>query len=271
MSAATGLQRIELYTHYDQPLSDIERASLREGIKRRVAGEPLQYILGKAPFRHLELKVIPGVLIPRPETEVLVDVVLDAVTGEPSATQTTHPAPALRAPRILDIGTGTGAIALSLLSELPGCTVVASDIDPAAVGLALANAQLLELDNAERLHIILDDLASSLIADPAYHASFDVVASNPPYIPTALLTELPSEVAQYESNRALDGGEDGLDVYRRILEQAAVLLKPSGLLAVELHEDRLAQASELARQAGFTDVHIHRDLTGRDRILTASR
>jgi release factor glutamine methyltransferase len=278
LSAATGLERIELYTDYDRPLTSGERQSLREGIKRRVQGEPLQYIRGKAPFRRLELKVRPGVLIPRPETETLVDLVLDWLRAEgetPTPPVTLHEGACEASrgepdgKRILDLGTGTGAIALSLLAECPGVFVLATDIDPAAVDLASDNAYELKLDGQGHLHILQDDLAASLIADPAAAGSFDVVVSNPPYIPTAELQKLSKEVAQYESTQALDGGADGLALFRRIVDEAGVLLKPGGLLACELYETTLERARAYCALQGFTNATIHEDLTGRPRFITA--
>jgi release factor glutamine methyltransferase len=267
LTTATSLSRLELYTNHDQPLTGEQRTVLREAIKRRVAGEPLQYILGKAPFRHLELRVRPGVLIPRPETEVLVDLVLDELRaiGERAATHPvgSHPEP----PRVLDLCTGTGCIALSLLHEYPGVQVVATDIDPAALALAQENATLMEAP----LTILLDDLATTLVADPTTHASFDIVVSNPPYVPTAELAALPDEVAAFEPHAALDGGPDGLHIFRRILEQAQLLLKPNALLACELHETTLEQAKTLCESAGFHSTKIHQDLTQSPRILTTRR
>jgi release factor glutamine methyltransferase len=263
LAAATGFTRLELYTNYDLPLSASQRTSLREGIKRRVAGEPLQYILGKAPFRRLELSVRPGVLIPRPETEVLVEIVLAALQegAEAAATQA----------RVLDLCTGTGCIALALLQECPGIQVVATDIDPAAVELARENASEQGRDGDGRLVILQDDLASSLLTSAEMQASFDVVVSNPPYIPTAELEVLPKEVAAYEPRQALDGGLDGLDLFCRILKQAQQLLKPGGLLACELHETKLAEAKALCEAQGFLNPCIHPDLTGTPRHITAQR
>jgi release factor glutamine methyltransferase len=292
LAAATGLTRLELYTNYDLPLSAPQRTSLREGIKRRVAGEPLQYILGKAPFRRLELTVRPGALIPRPETEVLVEIVLaalqegaeaavaqaragavagavDEVAVVPAAGETGAPVVAAAQARVLDLCTGTGCIALALLQECPGIHVVATDIDPAAVELARENASEQGWDGDGRLVILQDDLASSLLASAGMQASFDVVVSNPPYIPTAELEVLPKEVAAYEPRQALDGGFDGLDLFRRILEQAQKLLKPGGLLACELHETRLDEAKALCEAQGFRNPRIHPDLTGTPRHITA--
>jgi len=263
---ATGLTRLDLYLDFDRPLSPAERATLREAVKRRAAGEPLQYIIGTAPFRYLDLQVRPGVLIPRPETELLVDLVLTYLDADKGELSSQPPVP-----HILDLCTGTGCIALSLLHEHPQCHVAATDIDPQAVGLAQANARELGLDNGSgRLHVAQDDLATSLLQGPANHQAFDVVVSNPPYIPTAQLRTLPQEVAAFEPVLALDGGASGLAIFKRIIDQARVLLRPGGLLACELHEDTVHQAATLCAP-GFTNVTAHQDLTGRDRFITAQR
>jgi release factor glutamine methyltransferase len=285
LCAATGFERIELYTRFDQPLSSEERAKLRQAIERRRAGEPLQYILGKAPFRHLDIKVRSGVLIPRPETEVLVDLVLkweQNSRGEHCApAENDNPTPrqpradsnssACCPARIIDLCTGSGCIALSLVHEHPSCHVTAIDIDPAAVTLAQENAATLAPDALSRLTIQQGDLATELLSDSSNHAAFDVIVANPPYIPSAILSELPQEVAAFEPQLALDGGADGLDLFRRIVEQATILLKPGGLLAVELHEDTLDRAATIAKNAGFNQVEVHPDLTQRPRFLTAEK
>ena len=301
LAVATGLKRIELYMQYDQPLTDAERGTLREVILRRLQGEPLQYISGRAAFRHLELTVRPGVLIPRPETETLVELVLDELKSArpvqagfeqaaPSAmieqVQDNRPLadlplaelkPADNLHKVLEIGCGSGAIALSLLYELPGLSVWATDISSEAVSLTRENAERLGLNKPEpavqpsQLTVIQDDLASSLVDDPQQQASFAVVVSNPPYIPTSELADLAIEVRGFEPLIALDGGEDGLDIYSRLLEQAFLLLQPNGLLAVELYETKLQKASDLAEQAGYINIQIHTDLTGRQRFLTARK
>jgi release factor glutamine methyltransferase len=263
LAAATGLARSEFSVVCDQALTDEQCAALAEGIERHVAGEPLQYILGKAPFRYLELKVRPGVLIPRPETEVLVDVMIAELRTRQVAVR--------QVARVLDLCTGTGCIALSLLQECPDVQVVATDIDQAAIDLARENARDLGFDGDERLTILTDDLAASLLVDPANRGTFDVVVSNPPYIPTAELNKLPAEVANYEPRGALDGGKDGLEIFRRIVEQAVFLLKPGGLFACELHETTLEEAKAICETAGFSDVRIHPDLTARPRIITARK
>jgi release factor glutamine methyltransferase len=257
MCAATGLERIELYTHFDEPMEQPELDVLHDGLTRRVKGEPLQYILGHAPFRHLEVVVRPGVLIPRPETEQLVELVQQAI-GVRDDEDT----------RILDIGTGTGCIALSLAQELPGAHVTATDISDEAITLACENANTLELQ--DRTEFIRCDIADAIGDD--VNGTFDVVVSNPPYIPAADINDLPKEVGGFEPMQALDGGVDGLDTFRRIVPQAWCLLRDNGMLACELHEDNVQNAADALREhGGWCDVSVHKDLTGRERFVTARR
>jgi release factor glutamine methyltransferase len=256
--AATGFSRVELYMNYDRPLDAAELAVLHAGVERRGKGEPLQYVTGEVGFRHIVLKCAPGVLIPRPETEVLVDCVLeflDALTGAAAA-----------APRVLDVGTGTGCIALSVAGERPAAHVCATDMSPDAFALAGRNRDALNLQ--DRVELFLTDLAQGVPG--ADEGAFDVLVSNPPYIPSDLVELLPAEVGGYEPRLALDGGPDGLDVFRRLVAQAARALRPGGLLACELHEEclQLAAADPLLQEA-FADVRVVRDLTGRDRVLLA--
>ena len=256
LSAATGLSRVELYAYHDRPLTPEERAALREGVKRRAAGEPLQYVTGEVAFRHLIVKVRPGVLIPRPETEVLVDAALPAIDA---AIERRGEA------LVIDACTGSGCIALSIAQERPLAHVVATDISPLACTIAAENRDRLAL--SDRIDVWECDLLSAVPEELL--GSVDLLISNPPYIPSADVPELPAEVAGFEPHLALDGGEDGLDVYRRILSQAREWLRPgSGLLAIELDERRVNGAAEEARQ-WYEDVRVVADLAGRDRIVTA--
>jgi release factor glutamine methyltransferase len=256
LSAATGLSRVELYAHHDRPLSPEERTSLREGVKRRAAGEPLQYVTGEVAFRHIVVKVRPGVLIPRPETEVLVDAALTVVDA----------AIARRGEALaIDLCTGSGCVALALAQERPEVRVLATDIAPDAVALTAENAERLGL--AERIDVLAGDLFAAVPADLL--GGVDVVVSNPPYVPSGDLVGLPPEVAKFEPHLALDGGEDGLDVFRHVIEGARRWLRPGeGRIAIELDERRVQQAASEALQ-WYEDVSVVTDLTGRDRIVTA--
>lgn len=260
LCAATGMSRVEVYMNYDRPLDAAELATLHAGVERRGRGEPLQYVTGEMPFRHIILKCAPGVLIPRPETEVLVDCVLDyldaLVLGEGDTAS------------VLEVGTGTGCIALSLAGERPFVRVSATDVSPDAVALAGRNRDALGLDGP--VELFLTDLADGVPG--AEDAVFDVLVSNPPYIPSALVEELPAEVGGFEPRLALDGGADGLDVFRRIVALAGTALKPGGLLACELHEECLEQACDEAVSGGLLqNARIVKDLAGKNRILLAER
>lgn len=253
LSAATGLTRVELYALHDRPLTPAERAAFRAGIERRAAGEPLQYVTGEMPFRHIVLAVRPGVFIPRPETEVLVDAVLEAVAG-------------VAEPLLLDLCTGSGAVALSLAHELPAARVYATEIVPATGEVARANAERLGL--AQRVTVLDGDLFAPL--PPELRGHMHAIAANPPYIPTADLAELPAEVAAHEPRVALDGGADGLDVVRRIVDEARVWLAPGGRLAIETDTGRAKDTAGLM-SAWYEDVEVRSDLAGRDRIAIGHR
>lgn len=308
VSEALGVSRTALFMDLDRPLSEEERSVLRDYTRRRGAGEPLQYITGEAPFRHITVKVAPGVLIPRPETEVLVSEAL-ALLPAPSKAPTREEAalaarfgalvaeqgreaveealreslPAEEVESLLpylegeaaadqsllaaDICTGSGCIACSLASEYPAVRVVATDIAPEAAVLARQNAEALGL--AERVEVLECDLGEGI--DPALMGAFDLVVSNPPYVPTAVLAGLPREVGAYEPALALDGGPDGLDVFRRLLDLCSRALRSGGAFAFELHESCLDAAAAEASAAGFQEVRVIPDLAGRPRILTGRR
>jgi release factor glutamine methyltransferase len=254
LSAATGLSRVELYAHHDRPLSDAERAELRGAVERRAAGEPLQYVTGEMPFRHLVLKVCPGVFIPRPETEVLVD---EALASLPTAGDGI-------APVVVDLCTGSGAVGLSIAHERPDARVYATEIVPGAAEVARANAERCGV--ADRVTVLDGDLFSPLPAE--LRGAVDLVVANPPYVPTGDLPALPAEVGEFEPHVALDGGPDGLDVARRIAAEALAWLRPGGTLALELDEGRVAAAvEELAVE--YAEVRAVSDLTGRSRVVVA--
>lgn len=270
MSEATGLSRIELYVNYEKPLSMPERDVLRGYVARRATGEPLQLISGKAPFRYLTLRVAPGVLIPRPETEVLVsealaELHLPRVADHVQANEEGEEIVSAQLPSVsvLDVCTGSGCIACAIASEYPAAQVLALDIADEAINLAQQNVSDLSLQ--ERVEVRKSDLLQALAENE--WASFDLVISNPPYIPTAVLEGLDREVTEFEPRLALDGGEDGLDLVRVLLKQALAALKSGGVLALELFEGHLDQAADLAKNAGFVDVRIAKDLADRPRVL----
>ncbi len=352
LGEAMGLSRIELYTNFDKPLTDEERSTMRTWVARRGAGEPLQLICGTAPFRHMVLEVAPGVLIPRPETEVLVSEVLalfpapkqisahafedlSAVSGQVESVEDSaseipvveigsiseetlsevsaggivsvserpetfalkdaaqgsqskidavgqddemiaagtasemKPDPKPESIRVIDLCTGSGCIACALATEHPNMEVLALDIAPEALALAQRNVEAQGV--ADRVSVRESDLLAAAAADPENKGSFDVIVSNPPYIPSQVVDTLDAEVNDYEPRLALDGGADGLDLFRRFIGDALELLKPGGVLAVELFEESLDQARSIALDNDFSEAHIVQDLTNRPRILIATK
>ncbi|MBS3957711.1 MAG: peptide chain release factor N(5)-glutamine methyltransferase [Clostridiales bacterium] len=251
LSAATSLSRVELYAHFDRPLSETERTALRDSIKRRAAGEPLQYVTGEMPFRHIVVHVVPGVFIPRPETEVLVDECLKLLNG-------------VESPVVLDICTGSGCIACAIASEHPQATVVATDVSEIAVVTAEKNAARIGV--AERVSVVCGDLFAPVVAE--LRGTVHVVAANPPYIPTANLASLPLEVSGHEPAAALDGGADGLGIARRIATDALEWLTPTGACVMELDETCVRRAAEMVGE-WYLEVEVVSDLVGRDRVLVA--
>ena len=223
--------RAWLIAHADSPTMPGVAQEFRALIERRYQGEPIQYIIGETEFYGRPFRVTPDVLIPRPETEHLVEKVIELAV-------------LFQSPRIVDIGTGSGAILLALLSELPNAYGVATDISLAALKTAKNNAAKLGL--ADRAGFVACDYASAL------SDSFDLIVSNPPYIPTADITALDIEVRAHDPLRALDGGPDGLDAYRLIAPAAARLLTPGGLLVVEVGHDQSDDVASLMVTAGLT-------------------
>ncbi len=273
-SEATGLSRVDLYVQLDRPLSLSERDTLRGYVARRVQGEPLQLISGTAPFRYLVLQVAPGVLIPRPETEVLVSEafvelrlprVVDHIHTEEEGEALVSPD--LPCIRVIDLCTGSGCIACALASEYPQAQVLALDIASEALMLAQRNVEQLNLE--QRVEVRKSDLLSALSPDEL--DSFDLLISNPPYVPTKVLETLDAEVSAYEPRLALDGGSDGLDVVRSFLPDALRALRVGGVLALELFEDHLDAAQQLVEQEGFVDTRVALDLAGKPRVLIAHK
>ena len=242
-----GLSRIELYTQYQRPLDDDELAACRELVRRRGLREPVAYVIGSWGFRGLDLAVDARVLVPRPETELLVDRCLELLDG-------------VERPRVVDVGTGSGAIALSLKSERPDAEVVACDISQDALDVAAANAARLGLD--VELHI--SDLLAQVPGD-----GFRLVVSNPPYVSEREMADLEPEVAEHEPRLATVAGPDGFEIYRRLLPEAAGRLVDGGSLALECGGGQApALVSELAA-AGYGRAGIDPDLAGIERVVWA--
>jgi len=240
LARALGLSRIELYTQHDRPLTEAERTAARELVQRRGQREPLAYVLGDWDFRRLTLKTDRRALVPRPETEIVVERCLALLEG-------------VEAPRIADVGTGTGAIALALKQERPDATVVATDLSADALALAHENAEANELD----VRFVQGDLLAGV------DGPLDLVVSNPPYVGAEELDALEPEVRDWEPRGALvDEGQT-----LRLARDARSLLE--GWLVLEVHEERAhAMSDELAR-LGYERVSIGLDLAGRERVLEA--
>ncbi len=248
-----GFDRVKLYTHFDRPMSSEELVDYRALVKRRAQGEPVAYLLGTKGFWDLDLKVDRRALIPRPETEVLVEEVLALVDADTDAT-------------LVDVGTGTGAIALALAEERPRLRVAATDTSPDALALAAENAEALGL--AERVHLFGGDLMSGVDAD---FFPCDFVVSNPPYIAEDERDEVMRDVKDYEPTGALFAGADGLDVIRRLIPAAYDALAPGGYVLCEMGYRQGAAVCELLDEAGFAAARIRKDYAGRDRIAIARR
>lgn len=252
-----GKKRIELYTAFDQPLTDDEVDRFRERVRRRGAGEPVQRIVGETEFYSLRLAIAPGVFIPRPETELLVDEALARLGADGRRA----------ARRGFDAGTGSGAIAVALAHGAPGIAVQAVDSDPAAVSCAAENAAFHAL--SDRVRAAEGDFARLLAEE---EEPFDLVLSNPPYITTAEMLELPREVKGHDPEGALHGGGDGLDFYRRIVPAAAEKLRPGGALIVEVSDTVCAGVVNLIEEDGrYAEAAVRKDYSGHRRVVTAPR
>jgi release factor glutamine methyltransferase len=260
LAGVLGVRRLDLYLQYDRPLTPEEVDAYRSSIRRRLRREPLQYILGKTEFRDLTLRVDARALIPRPETEVLVDTVIAWIDGHASASARE------RGLDIADIGTGTGAIGLSLARQPHVRRVVLTDASPSALQLAAENAAANGL--GERV-----ELRAGALFEPLREGeSYDIIVSNPPYVAESQRSSLQPEVRDWEPALALFAGPDGMKVLNVLVDGAWRRLKPGGLLALELG---LGQAASVAGRIralhAYTEPAVARDLVGRERIILATR
>ena len=243
LAAAMGTGRPEVVSGLAPDPTPEQIAWFDDCVERRAEREPVAYIKGVIGFRRIMLHVDRRVLIPRPETELLVAVTkVDRPCG------------------ILDVATGSGAVALALADELPDATITAVDISDDALDVARANARTLGFDR--RVSFARSDLLDSV------DGAFDAIAANLPYVRSADIAGLQPEITRYEPVAALDGGEDGLELVRRLAAQAPAHLKPGGMLALEIGDDQAPATEAILRGAGFADVETHQDLAGRDRVMS---
>lgn len=251
LAHACGCQRIELYTRYDEVLGDKPRSVMRELVRRRTKFEPVAYLVGHREFFSLDFRVTSDVLIPRPDTETLVLELLELSKQ-------------FDAPKILDIGTGTGCIAITTAVNNPAANVTAIDISPAALNIARANAT--QHSVADRVTFLESDLFAALdSAEP-----FDIIGSNPPYIAEHEWESLQPDVRQHEPRQALVSGNDGLDVIRRLIAQAPKFLVPGGHLLLEIDTAQAdAVRSLLEAESAFENIRLINDLTVRPRVAHA--
>ena len=254
LAHALGLERMDLYLRMDQPLRREELAGFKDLILRRRAHEPVAYLLGWREFYGLRFRVGPGVLIPRPETELLVDRGREFLSGE-------------EAPRILDLCTGCGCVAIALLAHLPRARAVGVDLSARALACARDNAE--DLGVAGRVEWYRGDLYQPVAAAGGF---FELITANPPYVAAREWDGLPAQVREYEPRRALVAGEDGLEVIRGVIGGAGAFLRAGGWLLVELGAGQAGSAAELARATGvFERVETARDLAGVERVLCCRR
>ncbi len=253
LAAALEVKRLDLYLQFERTVVEEEVACFRGYVRERLRGAPVQYITGTASFRLLDLEVSESVLIPRPETEVLVDCALEFLASRDH-------------PHVLDLGCGSGAIAISIAHEEPSARVTAVDIDRDALMTTRRNARAHGVGG--RLHIARSDFLSAFA--PGDH--FEAVVCNPPYIPSVEIEQLEAEVRDFEPRRALDGGPDGLDFYRRLAVSAGSVLAPDGVLLLEVGDGQASKVTGiLAESENFADVRVRPDLVGIPRVVLARR
>jgi release factor glutamine methyltransferase len=249
LSRLVGCPRLELMLRQQDTLTEKRLDAMRRGIKRVATGEPVQYVIGETGFLENSFKVDSRALIPRPETELLVNLVLDCVSIWLE-----------EVPAIVDVGTGSGCIILSLAAARPQGKYLALDVSDDALSLARENAAAMQLES--NVHFVNADLAD--VVDPE---SLDAVVANLPYISTSDCEKLPKNVRDHEPRQALDGGPDGLTIIRSVIQDAGIILKNNGMLFLEIGEDQGAAVVELLKESGFSDVTLKQDLAERDRVV----
>lgn len=246
LSHSLGLKRLDLYLQFERPLTEIELKNFKALLLRRAEREPLAYITGQKEFWSLTFKSRSPILIPRPDTELVIEVVKKKISPQ----------------SILDIGTGSGVLAVTLAREFSESKVVAIDILDEALSLAKENAQ--NLNVSDRIDLRKCDFLKEEVG-----GAFDLIVSNPPYIRKDEIKSLAPEIVKFESPLALDGGDDGLDFYRIISERAKKMLTPEGFVVVEIGDDQGGVVKDLFLKAGFKNVEVAKDYAGHDRVMSA--
>jgi release factor glutamine methyltransferase len=249
LAEALGIARGRLVLHGHEPLRGQAAARYVQWLRRRIAHEPVQHIVGTQAFRDLTLTVSSHALVPRPETELLAGWAIEQLAGT-------------RAPLVIDVGTGSGCIACAVAAECPQARVIAVDLSPAAAELARVNVAALDLTG--RVSVVVSDLLAALARGRA-----DLIVANPPYLPSELIASLTPEVSRYDPRLALDGGPDGLVVVRRLIEQAARCLGPGGRLMLETAGgEQILDVVALLSARGFSPIETRPDLAGIERFVT---
>jgi len=253
LAACLGMERTGLFRDMDRPVASQEMQSFNDIVERRLRGEPVAYIVGRKEFWSLDLKVSPAVLVPRPETEILVQAVLETARR-----------PGKAAPCILEIGTGSGAISVALARELQSARIVSTDLSLAALGIARENAASHGV--ADRIFFLVCNLLEP------FCGSFDMIASNPPYLSESEYEGLPGEIREFEPKGALLAGPEGTEFNRTIIRHAGVHLKDGGWLFLEIGFDQKDAVQALLVQSGHYDsVRVTKDYAGIDRVVAARR
>jgi release factor glutamine methyltransferase len=246
-----GVDRIRLYIDYQKPLTGVELVRYRQAVRRRLTGEPVAHITGEREFWSLTLEVDATVLVPRPETELVVEAALEWLKEQQADRL-----------RVVDVGTGSGAIAVALAREMPSLRLVA--VDKSAAALAVAQRNLLR--HSADVTLMRSDLLEPFVAE-----SIDLVVANPPYIESAAIDALPREVSRFDPHAALDGGPDGLDVIRALVSQASTCLRPGGALFLEVGAGQAPAVTELLVRAQFSSIQLRRDLADIERVVVARK
>lgn len=255
LGEAAGIEPAQIPLYMDRELNEEQRSLLLGWVEKRLSGMPVGRIVGHREFWGLDFRLNEATLEPRPDTEILVEAVLNRADAD-------------QACLFLDVGTGTGAIAISLLHELPQALCIAIDISARALEQATANA--VSHDVGDRFLAVQGDYLSAIGA-VASSGGVDWVISNPPYIASSVVAGLKREVRLHDPNQALDGGLDGLDAYRSLTERAAGILRPGGHMALEIGYDQADAVGRLLEQVGFEAIETIQDLAGLDRVLVAKQ